>query len=214
MSIHLYTKIWANMRTCYCNGVTSDPPSPAAVAGPGMGTGPGASTGSGAVRPLEMQCKSRLDHQNRDFGFMSGPGATRLKSVYPSCRFGMSIHLYTKIWANMRTCYCNGVTSDPPSPAAVAGPGLGAGPGVRSGAGPGAVRPLEMQRKSRLDHQKRDFGYISGPSPTAAAASRAPVQRRRLHLRSKRKRPRRTSRRGRTNRSVLQSAAIEDYSSL
>lgn len=165
----------------------------------------------------------------------------------------MSIHLYTKIWANMRTCYCNGVTSDPPGPAAVARPGLGAGPGVRSGAGPGmgtgpgastgpglgagpgAVRPLEMQRKSRLDHQKRDFGYISGPSPTAAAASRAPVQRRRphlgprlngaaasrapaqrrrLHLRSKRKRPRRTSRRGRTNRSVLQSAAIEDYSSL
>ena len=101
----------------------------------------------------------------------------------------MSIHLYTKIWANMRTCYCNGVTSDPPSPAAVAGPGLGAGPGVRSGAGPGmgtgpgastgsgAVRPLEMQRKSRLDHQKRDFGYISGPGSTAAAASRAPAQR-------------------------------------
>lgn len=159
----------------------------------------------------------------------------------------MSIHLYTKIWANMRTCYCNGVTSDPPSPAAVAGPGLGAGPGVRSGAGPGmgtgpgastgsgAVRPLEMQCKSRLDHQKRDFGYISGPGSTAAAASRAPaqrrrphlgprrngdgrisgpVQRRRPHLRSKRKRPRRTSRRGRTNRPVLQSAAIEDYSSL
>lgn len=50
----------------------------------------------------------------------------------------MSIHLYTKIWANMRTCYCNGVTSDPPGPAAVARPGLGAGPGVRSGAGPGA----------------------------------------------------------------------------
>lgn len=159
----------------------------------------------------------------------------------------MSIHLYTKIWANMRTCYCNGVTSDPPGPAAVAGPGLGAGPGVRSGAGPGmgtgpgastgsgAVRPLEMQCKSRLDHQKRDFGYISGPGSTAAAASRAPaqrrrphlgprhngdgrisgpIQRRRSHLRSKRKRPRRTSRRGRTNRSVLQSAAIEDYSSL
>ena len=86
----------------------------------------------------------------------------------------MSIHLYTKIWANMRTCYCNGVTSDPPGPAAVARPGLGAEPG--------AVRPLEMQRKSRLAHQKRDFGYISGPSPTAAAASRAPVQRRRPHL--------------------------------
>ena len=56
----------------------------------------------------------------------------------------MSIHLYTKIWANMRTCYCNGVTSDPPGPAAVARPGLGAEPG--------AVRPLEMQRKSRLAH--------------------------------------------------------------
>lgn len=116
----------------------------------------------------------------------------------------MSIHLYTKIWANMRTCYCNGVTSDPPSPAAVAGPGLGAGPGVRSGAGPraelgraqgrgagagpgastgrGAVRPLEMQRKSRLDHQKRDFGIsrapaqrcgrISDPGATATVASR------------------------------------------
>ena len=50
----------------------------------------------------------------------------------------MSIHLYTKIWANMRTCYCNGVTSDPPGPAAVVGPGLGAGPGVRSGVGPRA----------------------------------------------------------------------------
>ena len=109
----------------------------------------------------------------------------------------MSIHLYTKIWANMRTCYCNGVTSDPPGPAAVAGPG----PGVRSSAGPGmgtgpgastgpgraqgrggehgagAVRPLEMQRKSRLDHQKRDFGYISGPDATPTVASRAPAQR-------------------------------------
>lgn len=125
----------------------------------------------------------------------------------------------------MRTCYCNGVTSDPPSPAAVAGPWAGTEPGVQSGAGPRAelgagagpgmsmepgagpgldgaggehgaeagrkagdehgaedVRPLEMQRKSRLAHQKRDFGYISGPSPTAAAASRAPVQRRRPHL--------------------------------
>jgi len=27
MSIHLYTKIWANMRTCYCNGVGTDHPS-------------------------------------------------------------------------------------------------------------------------------------------------------------------------------------------
>ena len=179
----------------------------------------------------------------------------------------MSIHLYTKIWANMRTCYCNGVTSDPPGPAAVAGPWAGTGPGVQSGAGPRtelgagagpgmsmepgagpgldgaggehgagagrkagdehgaeAVRPLEMQRKSRLDHQKRDFGYISSPGSTARphlgprrngdGRISGPVQRRRLHLRSKRKRPRRTSRRGRTNRSVLQSAAIEDYSSL
>ena len=50
----------------------------------------------------------------------------------------MSIHLYTKIWANMRTCYCNGVTSDPPSPAAVAGPWAGTEPGVQSGAGPRA----------------------------------------------------------------------------
>ena len=161
----------------------------------------------------------------------------------------MSIHLYTKIWANMRTCYCNGVTSDPPGPAAVAGSGGrrdgrpvgGAGPGMGTGAGAstgpgegldraggehgtGAVRPLEMQRKSRLDHQKRDFGYISSPGSTARphlgprrngdGRISGPVQRRRLHLRSKRHRPRLTSRRGRTNRSVLQSAAIEDYSSL
>ena len=76
MSIHLYTKIWANMRTRYCNGVTSDPPGPAAVAGPGLGAGPGASTGPGAVRPLEMQRKSRLARQKRDFGYISSPGST------------------------------------------------------------------------------------------------------------------------------------------
>jgi len=92
----------------------------------------------------------------------------------------MSIHLYTKIWANMRTCYCNGVTSDPPGPAAVAGPWAGTGPGASTE--PGAVRPLEMQRKSRLDHQKRDFGYISSPGSTAAVASRTQAQRRRSHL--------------------------------
>lgn len=174
----------------------------------------------------------------------------------------MSIHLYTKIWANMRTCYCNGVTSDPPGPAAVARPGLGAGPGVRSGAGPraelgagagprGRTRgrgPLGLSRcnvshvwtiknvtsvisrapaqrqRPHLGPRRNGDGRISGPAqrrrphlgPRRNGDGRisGPVQRRRLHLRSKRKRPRRTSRRGRTNRSVLQSAAIEDYSSL
>lgn len=159
----------------------------------------------------------------------------------------MSIHLYTKIWANMRTCYCNGVTSDPPGPAAVARPGLGAGPGVRSGAGPraelgagagpGGARgrggrtrgrgPLGLSRcnVSHVWTIKNVTSVISrapaqrqrphlGPRRNGDGRISGPVQRRRLHLRSKRKRPRRTSRRGRTNRSVLQSAAIEDYSSL
>lgn len=124
MSIHLYTKIWANMRTCYCNGVTSDPPGPAAVAGPGLGAGPGVRSGAGP-----------------DMGTGPGLGA---------------------------------------GPGANTGPGLGAGPGANTG--PGAVRPLEMQRKSRLDHQKRDFGYISSPGATATTASRAPAQRRRPYL--------------------------------
>lgn len=160
----------------------------------------------------------------------------------------MSIHLYTKIWANMRTCYCNGVTSDPPSPAAVAGPGLGAGPGVQSGAGPGVQSgagpraelgraqgrgrtrgrgPFGLSRcnVSHVWRVKNVTSVISrapaqrrrphlGPRRNGDGRISGPVQRRRLHLRSKRKRPRRTSRRGRTNRSVLQSAAIEDYSSL
>lgn len=121
----------------------------------------------------------------------------------------MSIHLYTKIWANMRTCYCNGVTSDPPSPAAVAGPGLGAGPGVRSGAGPkaepgraqgrgGRTRgrgPFDLSRcnVSHVWTIKNVTSVISrapaqwqrphlGPRLNGAAASRAPAQRQRPHL--------------------------------
>ena len=141
-------------------------------------------------------------------------GFAHLKSVYLSCRFGLSIHLYTRFCANMRTCYCNGVTSNPTGPAAFTRPGAGAGPpGVRSsaggaqgrtsgwvrsrGAGPeasaepgaGAARSLELQRKSRLAHQKRDFGYISGPGSTAAAASRAPAHRRRPRLCSNKSAP-------------------------
>lgn len=50
----------------------------------------------------------------------------------------MSIHLYTKIWANMRTCYCNGVTSDLTGPAAVARPSANVGPSVWPGARPWA----------------------------------------------------------------------------
>lgn len=103
----------------------------------------------------------------------------------------MSIHLYTKIWANMRTCYCNGVTSDPPSPAAVAGPGLGAGPGVQSGAGPG-VQSGAGPRAELGRAQGR--GASTGPGPfglsrcnvshvwtiknVTSVISRAPAQRR------------------------------------
>lgn len=171
------------MRTCYCNGVTSDPTGSAAVARPSANVGPSVWPGA---RPW------------------AGLGAGPETSAGPRASAG---------------------------PGAGAGSGLSAGPG-RSWAGAGPSRcnvshvwriknvtlvtsraPAQRQRP-HLGPRLNVNGRISGPGATAAAAPRAPAQRRRPHLYSKRKRPRRTSRRGRTNRPVLQSAAIEDYSSL
>ena len=67
--------------------------------------------------------------------------------------------------------------------------GRGAGDERRAGGraqGRRLARPLEMQRKSRLAHQKRDFGYISGPGSTAADASRALARRWQPHLGTRR----------------------------
>lgn len=170
------------MRTCYCNGVTSDLTGPAAVARPSANVGP---------------------------------------SVWPGAR----------PWAGLGA---GPETSAGPRAGLWAEPGTGAGTEPRAGAGrwPGLSRcnvshvwriknvtlvtsraPAQRQRP-HLGPRLNVNGRISGPGATAAAAPRAPAQRRRPHLYSKRKRPRRTSRRGRTNRPVLQSAAIEDYSSL
>lgn len=100
----------------------------------------------------------------------------------------MSIHLYTKIWANMRTCYCNGVTSDPPSPAAVAGPGLGAGPGVRSGAGPraelgaGAGPGGRTRGRGPFGLSRCNVSHVWTIKNVTSVISRAPAQRQRPHL--------------------------------
>ena len=61
------------------------------------------------------------------------------------------------------------------------GTGHGHGAGANGLTGPGTVRPLEMQRKSRLAHQKRDFGYISR-LPVNGDGHLGPAQRRRSHL--------------------------------
>lgn len=100
----------------------------------------------------------------------------------------MSIHLYTKIWANMRTCYCNGVTSDPPGPAAVAGPGLGAGPGrpVRRGAGgqgPGWAQGRGRARgRGPFDLSRCNVSHVWTIKNVTSVISRAPAQRQRPHL--------------------------------
>lgn len=100
----------------------------------------------------------------------------------------MSIHLYTKIWANMRTCYCNGVTSDPPGPAAVAGPGLGAGPGrpVRRGAegGAGGGRRAGGRTRGRgpFGLSRCNVSHVWTIKNVTSVISRAPAQRQRPHL--------------------------------
>lgn len=104
----------------------------------------------------------------------------------------MSIHLYTKIWANMRTCYCNGVTSDPPGPAAVAGPWAGTGPGVQSGAGPRAELGRAQGRGGRT-RGRGPFGlsrcnvsHVWRIKNVTSVISRAPAQRQRPHLEPRR----------------------------
>ena len=157
------------MRTCYCNGVTSDPPGPAAVAGPGLGAGPGASTGPGAVRPLEIQRKSRLDHQKRDFGISRAPAQRcgRFSSPSPTPR-PLEIQRKSRLDHQKRDFgisrapaqRCGRFSSPSPTAAASRAPAQRRRSHLGSGPTATAASPL------------KHGGGISGPGATATVASR------------------------------------------
>ena len=78
----------------------------------------------------------------------------------------------------MRTCYCDGVMSDPIGPAAIARPG------VRSGAGPGTSAGPEDERRAGgwPDLSRCNVSHVWRIKNVTSVISRDPAQRWQPHL--------------------------------
>ena len=82
----------------------------------------------------------------------------------------------------MRTCYCDGVTSDPTGPEAVARPG------ARSGAGPGTSAGPEDERRAGgwPGLSRCNVSHVWTIKNVTSVISRAPARQRRTHLGTRR----------------------------